>query len=1541
MSVSGNPSATDTPPARMAGAGAPYRTSMLRDVPQESVAFNGGVAATRPLAGLNTVATDDFAVALIEAWAEVCANVGFYQDHISAEAYLATADEARSFRELIRLIGYRPRPAIAASTVVSFGLRAVDAASESTRIRKGLPVQSVPAGSEPPQTFETSEDLLARPEWTEIRPSGQAPPAPYVVTESTMSVAIDAVVPSPKRGDGVLFAARAMPGEEPFARGVIFRTIDTVERARRGAILRLNLRPAAGASTAVSISDPAVFLFSVQARPFGADADLWPDAVTREKLKVGTLRGGVIEAAHGSRWARCNAGLPLLDAQTPDVRAPIDVQCLAFDEEGNAYAGTSAAGVFRLEPGAESWTPFGTGLEKESVTAIAVGSGLRLYAGTADERVYAWSFESGRWEALGDRVQKSRHGRTRGARREPLPRDPIRSLLVGHSYGVDLLLAGTDRGVFRWKDERRGWRGRSPGLPDWDLDTARARISALAFDRHSLDLYAATSDGVYRSRTLGYYWRHRGKGISEDRDRPSRVNDLILDQWDRPRNPTLFAASDAGVFVSRNGGRHWSSTGAFPPDLLPVLSLTVAGDRQLVAGTHRGVAVWDEASETWTPLPMGKPTDPNLRPDPMIDVTSIVGRLDHTLMAASPRGDFLELDWPHFWIDFPYVDIPRPKGDLPLGPVVVLRNRSTDDVHAAPMIGSTEALRTDFGLGPDRPITRIQLELGDAGDLRRRFPIRQTDVFADGRQAVLIPEASDRIVPIRGHRVVLDAIAEVPPAGRLVALTGKPARARIEQLGGIYRIEGRNVHHDGLVWLDIDALTVGGDGAVLAAVRDGGLWTRQAGATAWSASPAPLPRSSVTALTTTADGTLNALTGDGLWTRKSDEQSWTHSVVPLPSPIITALAGTADGSLHAVSSDGWWTRDRQSGEWARAAAQLPDTGVVALAGASDGSLRAATTDGRLWSYGATRTWEPLTGLPFTAVRSIAVTPDGGLLVGTASLLRLHSEQGAPTGTIEPTTLFTCDTSATAGIERGIVGPDLLRAFDAHAPELGDLEVVAGSGPAAVLQDNRGERYLVVRGTTGRAQVALLPASLRIDGDPTTDESGETTWLLRTPASAAARVTVSPRILSFVEAAADDATRTEVARIRSVESPDSLGRAALKLDHPLDFAYDPSTVAVNANTIEATAGATVYDEVLGNGDDTVAGQAFTLAHSPLTYLATDDGLTSTLSVAVAEHQAASPGVHGLFTGPQSDAERVRWDEVPRLADAGPTARVYEVRQDDDGTTTVRFGDGVHGARLPAGYGNVTATYRHGIDSPGPILAGQLTLLPGRPRGVRTVTNPLPASGDAPPEGFDEARIDAPLSTQAPDRVVSLRDYERFAQAFPGVGHACAQRLPGPRREVVHLTIAAATGEDLTVDSPLITSLGKALRSHSARPVALTIQPAAWVWLTIDARLIVNPDFDPDQVAALAAELVCDAYGPRSARFEGHVTSAGLIGLLQAQPGVSGVELNTFSPTADPNVSEPILRAARAVWDTETSRFRPATLIAVRHPDNVRIDSETAK
>jgi hypothetical protein len=52
----------------------------------------------------------------------------------------------------------------------------------------------------------------------------------------------------------------------------------------------------------------------------------------------------------------------------------------------------------------------------------------------------------------------------------------------------------------------------------------------------------------------------------------------------------------------------------------------------------------------------------------------------------------------------------------------------------------------------------------------------------------------------------------------------------------------------------------------------------------------------------------------------------------------------------------------------------------------------------------------------------------------------------------------------------------------------------------------------------------------------------------------------------------------------------------------------------------------------------------------------------------------------------------WHRVATFADSSPDDRHFVLTMDESGTTTVRFGDGAHGARLPAGTDEIVAAYR---------------------------------------------------------------------------------------------------------------------------------------------------------------------------------------------------------------------------------------------------------
>src|SRR5208337_882753 len=125
------------------------------------------------LAGLKTRNDDDFSIALLDASAMMLDVLTFYQERLANESYLRTATQLSSLTELARLIGYQPSPGVAASTYLAFTIRAAtgapdDPTATAITIPAGTKVQSVPAQGQTPQTFETSNDILAKADWNAL-----------------------------------------------------------------------------------------------------------------------------------------------------------------------------------------------------------------------------------------------------------------------------------------------------------------------------------------------------------------------------------------------------------------------------------------------------------------------------------------------------------------------------------------------------------------------------------------------------------------------------------------------------------------------------------------------------------------------------------------------------------------------------------------------------------------------------------------------------------------------------------------------------------------------------------------------------------------------------------------------------------------------------------------------------------------------------------------------------------------------------------------------------------------------------------------------------------------------------------------------------------------------------------------------------------------------------------------------------------------------------------------------------------------------------
>jgi hypothetical protein len=334
-----------------------------------------------------------------------------------------------------------------------------------------------------------------------------------------------------------------------------------------------------------------------------------------------------------------------------------------------------------------------------------------------------------------------------------------------------------------------------------------------------------------------------------------------------------------------------------------------------------------------------------------------------------------------------------------------------------------------------------------------------------------------------------------------------------------------------------------------------------------------------------------------------------------------------------------------------------------------------------------------------------------------------------------------------------------------------------------------------------------------------------------------------------------------------------GRTTVVFQQALNGSYVRSTVTINANVVLATHGEAVQ-ETLGGGNASDPHQSFVLRQQPLTYVSSNapSGTDSTLQLRVND---------------------LLWQEVPSFFGRGPQERVFVTHAADDGTTTVLFGDGVNGARPATGRDNIRAAYRKGIGKAGNVDAGQLSLLLTRPPGVRSVANPVAASGGADAEPLDSIRRNVPLTIMTMDRIVSLQDYEDFAHAFAGVAKAMAVPwIWSGHARGVFITIAGPDGAAIERGSTTYANLLSAIQKAGAPHVPLQVQPYRKAFFELSATITVKPDFQTESVVA-AVEQALRAHFSFDARAFGQpVMLSEVMAVMQAVPGVLAVDITSL-------------------------------------------------
>ena len=374
---------------------------------------------------------------------------------------------------------------------------------------------------------------------------------------------------------------------------------------------------------------------------------------------------------------------------------------------------------------------------------------------------------------------------------------------------------------------------------------------------------------------------------------------------------------------------------------------------------------------------------------------------------------------------------------------------------------------------------------------------------------------------------------------------------------------------------------------------------------------------------------------------------------------------------------------------------------------------------------------------------------------------------------------------------------------------------------------------------------------------------------------------------------------EIAMVASVSTGADGGDttySTLNLAGPLTYSYQRATVQIYGNVVPAHQGATI-NQVLGSGQPAQAPQSFTLSSGPLLAdpAPTGPGSASTLKVTV---------------------DGVGYAQVSRFDSTTP-AQSFLAGTDASGQTTIVFP-----APLPAGTGNISASYRAGDGSQGNLQAGQITQLLSRPASLSSVTNPLPATGGSGGDDQESVRAAAPAGLSGLGRVVTVSDYAGLAGSIAGVGKASAALTRGAG---VAVTIAGTDPVQLNPGDSLCSGVAAAIAAVADPALPVQVLPASLYLIALTADVVRDPlvTWDATVAAVQAALLASFGYAQRDLGQD--VAVSDLLAAAHAAPGVLSCHGHRPGPGAGGGIRHRALHDAAALL---TGPVPPvATLAAV--------------
>jgi photosystem II stability/assembly factor-like uncharacterized protein len=574
---------------------------------------------------LTTRASEDPAIALLDACAVVADVLTFYQERIINEGYILTATERRSVLEMARSIGYELDPGVAASTLLAFTMEDAPTSPKVAIIPPGTQIVSVPAQDELPQTFETTAEFIARVDWNALKPRSHRP---QKITTGTRKLYLDGISTQLQPGDSIL-----LMDEDGSDGNFYFLTLDTVRPISAGGhtlvtwnrLLPVPADPQQPLAINKPPRNPTLLSFRQRANLFGHNAPRWSDLPTETKVANGSkVKGGVYlyepaTAQSDSKWKSINQGL-----------TNFDVRCLVANSNGDLFAGT-ASGIFRSQDKGETWTAINSGLNNTNVQTILITEKQEILAGTAADGVYLSTDNGGSWSSIGiGQVQSETitDGGKQTTVSKTIPNTVVRSLAIQEINVTPPTLSSSSTSITI-----------SPGNYSLNLrigdsilvnDQTPKNITTITATNLTIDsafrtdlpagtafvatrpstspgnanvtinsnryILASTDNGVYKSGDGGAKWvRTIGSDLPNSTN--AKVKSLAVIE-----NLVFIRAGNA-IYRSDNQGNTWSRID--PPGANLTIFTLVSTPKTIFVGANNGIHRWNTESDSWEPLSSG------------------------------------------------------------------------------------------------------------------------------------------------------------------------------------------------------------------------------------------------------------------------------------------------------------------------------------------------------------------------------------------------------------------------------------------------------------------------------------------------------------------------------------------------------------------------------------------------------------------------------------------------------------------------------------------------------------------------------------------------------------------------------------------------------------------------------------------------------------------------------------------------------------------------------------------------------------------------